>query len=155
MTFFRRQRPLRGGGKKPEPQGGEVGLKSYDERMDELTQWNIEHTDILEVLRGEIQEERLISWSDALGIGIRKVLKGPRYARESPEYEALRDLDQFIASQRIKLLRNPSMREARGIEKMDSLSVCIICGIRALQQEKGLPGAMNTLKLKLLERYSG
>ena len=97
MTFFRRRRPLRGGGKKPEPRGGEVGLQSYDERMDELTQWNIEHTDILEVLRGEIQEERLISWSDALGIGIRKVLKGPRYERESPEYESLRDLD-FIRS---------------------------------------------------------
>jgi hypothetical protein len=153
MMLFRRRKPLRGGGKKPEPRGGETGLTSYDERMDEITQWNIEHTDILEILRREIKEERLISWSNALHIGIRKVLKKPEHVRGTPEYDALRDLDQFIAKQRIKLLRNPSTRDARGIEKMDSLSVCIVCGIRALQQEKGLPGAMNTLKLKLLERY--
>jgi hypothetical protein len=155
MMFFRRRRPLRGGGKKPEPRGGEVGSKSYDETMDEITRWNVEHTDILEVLRREIKEERLISWSNALRIGVRKVLKKPEYARGGPEYEALRDLDQFIANKRKKLLGNSSMAEARGIERMDSLSVCIVCGIRALQREKGLPGAMNTLKLKLLERYLG
>jgi hypothetical protein len=57
--------------------------------------------------------------------------------------------------QRIKLLGNPTMREAKGIEKTDPLSVCIICGIRALQRERGLPGLMNTMKLKLLERYFG
>jgi len=153
--FFRRRKPLREGEKKPEPRGGDAGLKSYDERMDEITQWNIEHTDILEILRREIKEERLRSWSNALHIGARKVLKKPEHGRRTPEYDALRDLDQFIANQRMELLGNPSMREARGIEKMDSLSVCIVCGIRALQQEKGLPGAMNTLKLKLLERYLG
>ena len=155
MKFFRRGKPLRGGEKTPEPPGGQVGLTSYDEKMDEVTRWNIEHTDILEILRREIREERLISWSNALHIGIRKVLKKPGYARGTPEYDALRDLDQFIAKQRIKLLGNPSTRDARGIEKMDSLSVCIVCGIRALQQKKGLPGAMNTLKMKLLERYLG
>jgi hypothetical protein len=155
MMFFRQRKPLRGGGKKPEPRGGEVGLTSYDERMDEITQWNIEHTDILEILRRGIKEERLISWSNALHIGARKVLKKPEHARGTPEYDAWRDLDQFIANQRIKLLGNPSMRDARGIEKVDPLSVCIVCGIRALQREKGLPGAMNILKLKLLERYLG
>lgn len=153
--FFRRRKQLRGGGKKPEPRGGEAGLKSYDERMDEITQWNIEHTDILEILRREIKEERLISWSHALHIGVRKVLKKPGHVRGSPEYDALRDLDQFIGNQRIKLLRNPRMRDAKGIEKMDSLWVCIVCGIRALQREKGLPETMNTLKMKLLERYLG
>ena len=47
-------------GKKPTPRGEETGLKTYEERMDEITRWNIEHTDILEVLRREVQEERLI-----------------------------------------------------------------------------------------------
>ena len=84
-----------------------------------------------------------------------RILKAPGHGRGSPEHEALKDLDQFIANQRIKLLKNPSMTEAKGIERMDSLSVCIVCGIRALQRERGLPGAMNTMKLKLLERYLG
>jgi len=65
----------------------------------------------------------------------------------------LRDLVRFIAEQRIKLLGNPTMRETKGMEKMDPLSVCIICGIRVLQRERGLPGMINTLKMKLLERY--
>ena len=47
------------------------------------------------------------------------------------------------------------MREAKGLEKMDALSVCIICGIRVLQGERKLPGMMNTMKLLLLERYLG
>ena len=151
MAFFRPRRPLRGGGKKPKPRGEEVGAKSYDERMDEITQWNVEHTDILDVLRGQIQEERLVSWSKALSIGIRRVFKEPT----SPEHEALRDLGQFVIRQRIKLLGNPAMREAKGMEKMDPLSVCIICGIRVLQRERKLPGMMSTMKLKLLERYLG
>jgi hypothetical protein len=155
MIFFRQRGPLGRGGKKPGPEGEKAALKTYEERMDEITRWNVEHTGILEVLRGEIQEERLLSWSKALGIGIRKVAKGPAYSGRSQEYEALRDLDQFIAKQRVKLLGNPAMREAKGIERMDSLSVCIICGIRALQKERGLPGMMNTMKLKLLERYLG
>lgn len=142
-------------GKKPTPRGEETGLKTYEERMDEITRWNIEHTDILEVLRREVQEERLIAWSRALGIGIRKVVKGPAYSGRSGEYEALRDLSQFIAKQRRKLLGNPTMREAKGLEKTDSLSICIICGIRVLQRERGLSGVMNTMKLQLLERYLG
>ncbi len=155
MIFFRQRRPLRRARKKPGPQGGEGGSKTYDERMDEITHWNIEHTDILEVLRGQIQDVRLISWSKALSVGIRRVSKGPGYPGRSTEYESLRDLDRFIAEQRIKLRGNPTMREAKGMEKMDPLSVCIICGIRVLQRERGLPGMINTMKLKLLERYLG
>ena len=34
--------------------------QTNEERMDGIARWNIEHTDILEVLRGQIQEERLI-----------------------------------------------------------------------------------------------
>jgi len=64
-------------------------------------------------------------------------------------------LYQFIGKQRIQLLGNPTMKEAKGIEKMDPLSVCIVCGIRVLQSERGLSGMINTMKLKLLERYLG
>ena len=155
MIFFKQRRPVRRGGKKPEPREGEVGSKCYDERMDEITRWNIEHTDIMKILQGQIQEARLISWSKALDSGIKKVLKKPKHTRENPEYEVLRDLDQFIANQRIKLLGSATVKEAKGIGKLDSLSVCIVCGIRALQKQKGLPGVMTTLKLKLLERYLG
>lgn len=155
MIFFKQRKPMRRGGKKPEPRGEEGRFKTYEERMEEITQWNIEHTDILEVLRGQIKEERLISWSKALRIGIRRIFKGRGYSAGSPEYVSLRDLDRFIAQQRIKLLGNPTMREAEGIEKTDSLSVCIICGIRVLQRERKLPAIMNTMKLKLLERYLG
>ena len=72
--------------KKPEPRGEKNRLKTYEERMDEITLWNIEHTDILEVLRRKIQEEMLISWSKALSIGIRMVFKGPGYSKGNPEY---------------------------------------------------------------------
>ena len=41
------------------------------------------------------------------------------------------------------------------MEKMESRSVHITCGIRILQRERGLPGMMNTMKLKLLEGYWG
>jgi hypothetical protein len=155
MIFFKQRKPMRRGEKKPESRGEEGGFKAYEERMEEITRWNIEHTDILEVLRGQIKEERLISWSQALSIGIRRIFKGRGYSAESPEYEALRDLDQFIAKQRIQLLGNPTMREAKGMEKMDPLSTCIISGIRVMQGEKELPAIMNTMKLKLLQRYLG
>ncbi len=155
MIFFRQRKAMRRDEKKPEPRKEGGNSKSYDERMDEITHWNIEHTDILEVLREQIKDDRLISWSKALGIGIRRVLRGPGYSGRSPEYESLRDLIRFIAEQRIKLLGNPTMKEARGIEKMDPLSVCVVCGIRVLQRERGLPGMINTMKLKLLERYLG
>jgi hypothetical protein len=155
MKLFRRRSPLRRGREKPEPRGEGGGFKSYEERMDEITKWNIEHTDILEVLQGQIQDDRLISWFKALSIGIRRALKGSGYSGRSPEYESLRDLVRFIAEQRIRLLGNPTMRETKGMEKMDPLSVCIICGIRVLQRERGLPGMINTMKLKLLMRYLG
>jgi hypothetical protein len=67
-----------------------------------------------------------------LGIGIRKVVKGPAYSGRSRDY-----------------------REAKRLEKTDSLSMCIVCGTRVLQRERGLPGVMNTMKLHLLERYLG
>jgi len=155
MIFFKQRKPMRKGGKKPESQGEEGGSDTYEERMDGIARWNIENTDILEVLRGQIQEERLISWSKALNIGIRRVFKGPDYSGGSPEYESLRNLYQFIGKQRIQLLGNPTMRKAKGREKMDPLSVCIICGIRTLQRERRLPGTINIMKLKLLERYLG
>jgi len=155
MIFFKQGKPMRGGGKKPESRGEEGGFRTYEERMEEITRWNVEHTDILEVLRGQIKEERLISWSQALSIGIRRIFKERGYSAGSPEYEALRDLDQFIAKQRLKLLGNPTMREAKGMEKMDPLSTCIISGIRVMQGEKELPAIMNTMKLKLLQRYLG
>jgi hypothetical protein len=155
MIFFKQRKPMRRREKKPESRGEEGGFRTYEERMEEITRWNIEHTDILEVLRGQIKEERLISWSKALNIGIRRIFKGRGHSAGSPEYEALTDLDQFIARQRLKLLGNPTMREAKGIEKMDPLSTCIICGIRVMQREKELPAIMNTMKLKLLQRYLG
>jgi len=40
--------------------------RSYDQLMNELMEWNIEHTNILEILRKEVGEERLSKWSDAL-----------------------------------------------------------------------------------------
>ncbi len=60
-----------------------------------------------------------------------------------------------VAKQRIKLLGNPTMREAKGMEKMDPLSTCIICGIRVMQREKELPAIMNTMKLEALARVFG
>jgi hypothetical protein len=43
----------------------------------------------------------------------------------------------------------------KGMEKMESRSVYIICGIRIFQRERGLLGMMNTMKFKLLEGYWG
>lgn len=45
MIFFKQRKPMRTGGKKPESRGEEGGSETYEERMDEITQWNIEHTD--------------------------------------------------------------------------------------------------------------
>jgi hypothetical protein len=53
----------------------------------------------------------------------------------------------------------PPRERVRGQEKhfgsLRSFSVCIICGIRALQKEKGAKRLINTLQWKLLERYLG
>jgi hypothetical protein len=48
MIFFKQRKPMRSGGKRPVPGREQAGLKTYEERMDEITQWNIEHTDIEE-----------------------------------------------------------------------------------------------------------
>jgi len=130
--------------------------RTYDQMMDELTRWNIGHTDILKVLQTEVEEERLATWSHALETGIRKGLSPVSGKVEnSPLYSIYLDLYRFVKSLRPKLLINPTMRNAKGIEKLDSLSVCIICGIRALQKEKGAKRLINTLQWKLLERYLG
>lgn len=153
MTFFKKSKTTIKGGARPEPSGGEARRKTYEERMDEITRWNVEHTDIIEVLRGQIQEERLILWSRALRIGIRRAFKKPEHAPASPQHEAFRDLDQFIMKQRVRLLGNRTMRQAKGMGKMDPVSVCIICGIRALQRQTGVSGLVNTIKVNLVERY--
>jgi len=51
----------------PEPQVSKEA-RSYDELIDEIMAWNIDHTDILDVLRREINEERLAIWSRALEV---------------------------------------------------------------------------------------
>ena len=51
--------------------------RTYDELIDEIMGWNIDHTDILDVLRSEIEEERLTTWSRALEVGVRKGLTSP------------------------------------------------------------------------------
>jgi hypothetical protein len=56
MIFLRQWGPLARDGKKPGPEREKVAVKTYEEMMDEITRWNIEHTDILEILRGQIQE---------------------------------------------------------------------------------------------------
>jgi hypothetical protein len=145
-------------------QGGKGGLepaiqkdtRTYVQMMDEITTWNIDRTDILEVLRREIEEERLATWSRALEGGIRKGVGS--YARdieESPLFPVYSDLYRFVKGLRPKLLKNPTMKNAKGIEKLDSISVCIICGIRALQKERGVEHLITTFQWKLLERYLG
>ncbi|MCJ7748956.1 MAG: hypothetical protein MUP27_14555, partial [Desulfobacterales bacterium] len=44
--------------------------RTYDELIDEIMGWNIDHTGILDVLRSEIEEERLTTWSRALEVGV-------------------------------------------------------------------------------------
>jgi len=146
------------GQEKREPRGPliEKDTRTYDQMMDELTAWNIDHTDILSVLRSEIEEERLLTWSHALETGIRKGLGSyPRNVEENPLFPTYLDLYRFIKGLRPKLSTNPTMKNAKGIEKLDSVSVCIICGIRALQKERGAKRLMNTFQWKLLERYLG
>ena len=130
--------------------------RTYDELLDEIMEWNIDHTDILTVLRKEVEEERLNSWSHALEKGISRGLASPsRKVEESPLYAVLLDLYQFIRNLRPKLLTNPTMNNVKKTGKMDSLSVCIICGIRAMQRERGDKWLLNTLHWILLERYLG
>lgn len=132
----------------------EMETRSYEELMDELMDWNIEHTDILEVLRKEVKDVRLQNWSEALREGVRRHLfpyEGK--AQSSPFFPIYRDLYQFVKELRIKLLTDPTMKNVKGVGKSDPISVCIICGIRALQKEKGLARPLDTLQWMILERY--
>jgi len=146
-----RQRGSRSAGP---PMGKET--RTYDEIMDEMMAWNIERTDILKVLRSEVKEERLLTWSHALETGVRKGLASASGKKEeSLHYSVFLDLYHFIKGLRIKLLTNPTMKNIKEMGRLDSLSICIICGIRALQKELGAKRLMNTLQWKLLERYLG
>jgi len=130
--------------------------RTYDELMDEIMTWNIEQTDILNVLRSEIEEERLHSWSLALETGVRKGLDpASGHIDKSPFFPIFLDLHKFIRGLRTKLLTNPTMKNVRKMEKIDSLSVCIICGIRALQKERDAKRLIDTIQWMLLERYLG
>jgi len=141
------------GGRIPEPLI-KTENRTYDELIDEIMEWNIEHTDILEVLRKEIQGERLATWSRALEVGVRKGLASPSgKIEESPFFSAFLDMYQYIIHLRPRLLTNPTMHHVKSMEKSDSLCMCIICGIRALQMERGDKRPINTLHWILLERY--
>ena len=150
---------LKGGGPgvrgQPEPQVSKE-TRSYDELIDEIMEWNIDHTDIINVLRSEIEEERLATWSRALEVGVRRGLTSPSgKVEESPLFSDFLDLYKFIVKLRPKLLMNPTMSNVKKMEKSDSLCVCILCGIRALQMERGDKRPLNTLHWILLERYLG
>jgi hypothetical protein len=150
---------LKGGGQRPRGRSEPPITKenrTYDEIMNEITSWNIEHTDILNVLRREVDEERLSAWSRALETGIRKGLSSASgKVGDSPLFPVYLDLYRFVKSLRPKLLMNPTMTNVKKMKKTDSLSICIICGIRALQKERGTKRLMDTLQWMLLERYLG
>ena len=130
--------------------------RSYDQLMDEIMAWNIDHTNILEILRREIEEERLLKWSDAVEKGIRKNLDSSSGKRDdNPLLPVYLDLYKFVKGLRLKLLGNPTMKNIKPLERSDSLLVSIICGIRALQKEKAAKRLIDTLQWMLLERYLG
>ena len=153
LDFF-----MKGGQRKrgePEPPINKE-TRTYDELMNEIMEWNIDHTDVLDVLRSEIKEERLAAWSRALETGVRKGLASASgKAEESPLFPVFLDLHKFVINLRSKLLVNPTMNNVKKMERSDSIIVCIICGIRALQRESGTKGLLNTLHWILLERYLG
>ncbi|MEW6377540.1 MAG: hypothetical protein AB1502_17350 [Thermodesulfobacteriota bacterium] len=153
LDFFKGGRQRRRGGPEP-PINKET--RTYDEIMDEITAWNIERTDILNVLRRELEGERLSAWSRALETGIRKGLSSASgRVEDAPLFPVYLDLYRFVKGLRPKLLMNPAMKDMKRMEKSDSLSICIICGIRALQKERGDTRLLNTLHWILLERYLG
>ena len=150
---------LKGGGPRgrgePEPSINKE-TRSYDELIDEIMEWNIENTDVLDVLRREVEEERLATWSRALEVGIRKGLASTSGKMEESQFFSIfLDLYRFVRHLRTKLLTNPTMKNVWKTEKSDSLCVCIISGIRALQMESGSKRLINTLHWILLERYLG
>ena len=128
--------------------------RTYDELIDEIMEWNIDRTNILDVLRSEIEEERLATWSRALEVGVRKGLASSSgKVEENPLFPVFLDLYKFVKNLRPKLLMNPTMSNVKKMEKSDSLCLCILCGIRALQRESGAKRLLNTLHWILLERY--
>lgn len=130
--------------------------RTYEELIDELMIWNIERTDILGILRKEVDEERLSKWSDALAKGVRKNLDpNLNQGKNNPLYPVYLDLYQFVRGLRTKLLGNPGMKNMKPLKRSDSLIVCILCGIRALQKESGTKHPIDTLQWMLLERYLG
>jgi hypothetical protein len=138
------------------PPPTKIETRTYDELIDEIMKWNIEQTDILSVLRSEMEEGRLDSWSLALETGVRKGLNpASGHVDKSPLFPIFLDLHKFIRGLRTKLLTNSTMKNVRRMEKTDSLSVCIICGIRALQKERGAKRLIDTIQWMLLERYLG
>ena len=140
------------GGKLEPPTDKET--RSYDELIDEIMEWDVGHTDILVVLRKEIEVERLASWSRALETGVRKGLASPSgKVEESSLFPIFLDLYKFVIHLRTRLLSNPTMKDVRKMGKSDSLITCIICGIRALQKESGAKQLLNTIHWILLERY--
>ena len=141
------------GGPPPPPK---MENRTYDELIDEIMKWNIEQTDILSVLKSEIEEGRIDSWSLALETGVRKGLNpASGHVDKSPLFSIFLDLHKFIKELRTKLLANPTMKNVRKMEKADSLSVCFVCGIRAMQKERGAKRLIDTIQWMLLERYLG
>ena len=142
------------GGKLEPPTDKET--RSYDELIDEIMEWNVGHTDVLVVLRKEIEVERLASWSRALEMGVRRGLASPSgKVEESSLFPIFLDLYKFVIHLRTRLLSNLTMKDVRKMGKSDSLITCIICGIRALQKESGAKQLLNTIHWILLERYLG
>jgi hypothetical protein len=153
LDFFKGKEPR---GKDKSQLSIEKENRTYDELIDEIMRWNIEQTDILTVLRSEIGEGRLDSWSLALETGVRRGLDpASGHIDKSPLFPIFLDLHKFIRGLRTKLLTNPTMKNVRKMEKTDSFSVCIICGIRALQKERGSKRLIDTIQWMLLERYLG
>jgi hypothetical protein len=153
QDFFKGREPK---GKDESQLSIEKETRTYDQLLEEIVAWNIEKTDILEVLRSEVEEERLAAWSLALETGVRKgLMSAPSQDETGPLYPVFLDLYRFVRGLREKLLTNPTMKDAKRMEKSDTVLVCILCGIRVLQRERGAKRLMDTLQWMLLERYLG
>ncbi len=128
--------------------------RSYDELMDEITDYHVRKTSVLEILREKISEETLKQWSEALNRGTKRGMARSASPENSDgDQETMQRIYRFILDEKINLLSEPSMKNAKGMGAIDPISVCIVCGVRALQSERGLQGLMSTLKFKVMERY--
>ncbi len=153
LDFLKGRGPTVSGNVEP---ANDKETRSYDELIDEIMEWNVSHTDILVVLRKEIEVDRLASWSHALEVGVKKGLASASgKVEEAPLFPVFLDLYKFVIHLRTKLLSNPTMKDVRKMGKSDSLITCIICGIRALQKESGTKQLLNSIHWILLERYLG